>query len=84
MSTYNLAFVVSDFFSITNLENGHSINARSNVAQHANFALQIENKLFKKYEEIMNIPYKMSKMDLVAIPFFKYDAMENWGAIFFK
>lgn len=84
MSTYTLALFISEFSTRTNYKSGHSIHARPNVIQNTNFSFKIEDKIVKKFEEITEIPFGITKMDLVAIPFFTKDAMENWGAVFFK
>ena len=31
------------------------------------------------FEEIFGINYALDKMDMVAVPFFKWGGMENWG-----
>lgn len=85
MSTYLLAFVISDFSVISNNKNDHSLYARSNAIQGGRSALEFEDKIFKKYEEYTTIPFGINKMDLIAVPKMggKSKAMENWGAITF-
>ena len=36
------------------------------------------------YEKLFDVPYPLSKMDLVAIPDFEAGAMENWGLLLFR
>ena len=36
------------------------------------------------YEKLFDMPYPLSKMDLVAIPDFEAGAMENWGLLLFR
>lgn len=84
MSTYNLAFFMSNFSASSNHKNGHTIFARPNAIHNVEFAFKIEDQIFKKFEELTTIPYKFDKMDLVAVPKFLPSAMENWGLILFK
>ncbi|KAH1012977.1 hypothetical protein HUJ05_012037 [Dendroctonus ponderosae] len=79
MSTYLVAFVVSDFQNIS--KGSFSVWARPSALSQARFALEIAPLIFKYYEKFFGIEYPLPKVDLVAIPDFSAGAMENWGLI---
>ena len=84
MSSYLVAFVVSDFRFLTNADKNVSVWTRPNAIENAQFSLVAATKLLKLLEEFTGIPYTLPKMDLVAIPDFKAGAMENWGLVTFR
>jgi aminopeptidase N len=89
MSTYLIAFVISDFNFITN----RNIREPSELLQNvygqpnaiangeADFALEAGIKIMKKMEEYFGFPYTLPKMDQIGIPDFSAGAMENWGLV---
>lgn len=84
ISSYLLAFVVSDFASVTNAARNFSVFARPNAIQHADLALNAGEKLLKALEDFTNIPFAIRKMDQIAIPDFSAGAMENWGLVTYR
>ncbi|XP_061528117.1 endoplasmic reticulum aminopeptidase 1b [Phycodurus eques] len=82
MSTYLVAFIVSDFLSVSKMtKHGVKISVYA-VAEKINqtdFALDTAVKLLDFYDTYFNIPYPLPKQDLAAIPDFQAGAMENWG-----
>uniref|UniRef100_A0A8C4WJP9 Aminopeptidase n=1 Tax=Gopherus evgoodei TaxID=1825980 RepID=A0A8C4WJP9_9SAUR len=88
MSTYLTAFVVCDFDYITRTERGNEIRiwGRKEAIEngHADYALNITGPLFSFLEDLFNISYPLSKTDLVALPDFAANAMENWGLMTFQ
>ncbi|KAJ8982959.1 hypothetical protein NQ317_005276 [Molorchus minor] len=82
MSTYLVAFVVSDFESISN--GNFSIWARKSALGQAHYSLKIGPAILKYYEEFFGIDYPLPKLDMVAIPDFSAGAMENWGLITYR
>ncbi|XP_077378475.1 endoplasmic reticulum aminopeptidase 1b [Festucalex cinctus] len=82
MSTYLVAFVVSDFHSVSKTtQNGVKISVYA-VAEKLNqtdFALDAAVKLLDFFDDYFNFPYPLPKQDLAAIPDFQSGAMENWG-----
>ncbi|XP_076010299.1 endoplasmic reticulum aminopeptidase 1b [Genypterus blacodes] len=82
MSTYLVAFIVSDFLSVSRTtQHGVKISVYSvpeKIDQTA-FALDAAVKLLDFYDDYYDIPYPLPKQDLVAIPDFQSGAMENWG-----
>ncbi|KAM8960792.1 endoplasmic reticulum aminopeptidase 1 [Pelodytes ibericus] len=82
MSTYLVAFIISDFKSISQVTDHGikiSIYATPEKIDQGAYALQAAVKLLDFYEEYFNIPYPLPKQDLAAIPDFQSGAMENWG-----
>lgn len=82
MSTYLLAFIISDFEYLS-LEN-FRVWARADMLSSTQFARDFGPKILKYYEEFFSIPYPLKKTDFVALPDFAPDAMENWGILFFR
>ncbi|XP_050307887.1 membrane alanyl aminopeptidase-like [Anthonomus grandis grandis] len=90
MSTYLVAFIVSDF-TCTNgtliegsLSNQVCSTTKSNSTR--SFALEVAPKVIDHLNAYLNINYssRMTKLDQVAIPDFSAGAMENWGLITYR
>uniref|UniRef100_A0A8C5B8G9 Aminopeptidase n=1 Tax=Gadus morhua TaxID=8049 RepID=A0A8C5B8G9_GADMO len=82
MSTYLVAFIVSDFLSVSKTtQHGVKISvyASPEKIDQTSFALDAAVKLLDFYDDFFDIPYPLPKQDLVAIPDFQAGAMENWG-----
>ncbi|KAH0628103.1 hypothetical protein JD844_008826 [Phrynosoma platyrhinos] len=82
MSTYLVAFIISDFKSVSKMTTrGIKISVYSvpHKINQADYALDAAVKLLDFYEEYFSIPYPLPKQDLAAIPDFQSGAMENWG-----
>ncbi|CAH2105893.1 unnamed protein product [Euphydryas editha] len=91
MSTYLVAYVLSDFQSLEtsyvstdNITKTIRVWARPSFLPKANYALTITPKLLSYYEDLFGLPYALDKLDLIAIPDFSSGAMENWGLITFR
>lgn len=84
MSTYLLAFVVSDFKNKANKDNNFIVHARANAVQHADLAVEKGEKLLKALEEYTGVKFEIPKMDQAAIPDFAAGAMENWGLVLYR
>jgi aminopeptidase N len=91
MSTYLVAFLVSDFsyketsFRTQNgIEKVFRVWSRPDAIDQADYALQIGPKLVSFFEGYFDIEFPLPKIDLVAVPDFDNGAMENWGLIIFK
>lgn len=89
MSTYLVAFVISDF----EYKTGHAIDhnnvtfriwARKDALDQVDFAAEVGPKCLAYYEKFFNIDYPLPKQDMVAIPDFSAGAMENWGLITYR
>jgi aminopeptidase N len=84
MSTYLLAFLVSDFSRIYNKNMNFSVFARPNAIRYGNLSLNVGEKILNALEEFTGIPFKLNKMDQAAIPDFAAGAMENWGLVLYR
>uniref|UniRef100_A0A8C3JE15 Aminopeptidase n=1 Tax=Calidris pygmaea TaxID=425635 RepID=A0A8C3JE15_9CHAR len=82
MSTYLVAFIVSDFKSISKITSHGvqiSVYTAPDKIDQAEYALDAAVKLLDFYEDYFSIPYPLPKQDLAALPDFQSGAMENWG-----
>uniref|UniRef100_A0A671KU81 Aminopeptidase n=1 Tax=Sinocyclocheilus anshuiensis TaxID=1608454 RepID=A0A671KU81_9TELE len=87
MSTYLLAFVISEF---TNLRSPPEANIRIWGRREAiesgqgDYALSVTFPILKYLENYYNTTYPLSKSDQVALPDFAAGAMENWGLVTYR
>ncbi|XP_077419319.1 aminopeptidase N-like [Vanacampus margaritifer] len=89
MSTYLLAFIVSDFTYVeSNQMNDVQVRvwARRKAIDegHGNYALNVTGPILQFYEHYYNAPYPLPKSDQVALPDFHAGAMENWGLVTYR
>ncbi|KAL1491457.1 hypothetical protein ABEB36_012054 [Hypothenemus hampei] len=90
MSTYLVAYVVSDFHykeaEPTKDKNNVTFRiwCREDALQQVDFAKEVGPKALQFYEEFFNINYPLPKQDMIAIPDFSAGAMENWGLITYR
>ncbi|XP_014255315.1 aminopeptidase N-like [Cimex lectularius] len=82
MSTYLVAFVVSDFEHLS--QGTFHVWVRPEAIDQARYALDIGPKILQYFESYFQIPYPLQKMDMIALPDFAAGAMENWGLITFR
>ncbi|KAK6644232.1 hypothetical protein RUM43_000499 [Polyplax serrata] len=83
MSTYLVAFVVSDFSNITD-GNKFTVWTRDSAIGQAKYSLEIGPKILNYFEKYFGIDFPLPKVDMVALPDFAAGAMENWGLITFR
>ncbi|KAJ8681952.1 hypothetical protein QAD02_017744 [Eretmocerus hayati] len=84
MSTYLVAFIVSDFEALRS-ENGNvSVWVRKEAVQQSAYSLKIAPEILKHYENFFQIKFPLPKTDMVALPDFSAGAMENWGLITYR
>ena len=82
MSTYLVAFIVSDFKSTdSNIKYNFTAWARPNAIDNAAYSQTVGPQIVDYYEEYTGIEYKFPKIDQIAVPDFASGAMENWGLI---
>ncbi|XP_062276095.1 aminopeptidase N-like [Scomber scombrus] len=88
MSTYLLAFIVSEFGFINNTIDGVLIRifARKPAidAGQGDYALSKTGPILKFFETYYNSSYPLPKSDQIALPDFNAGAMENWGLITYR
>ncbi|XP_041031285.1 aminopeptidase N-like [Carcharodon carcharias] len=88
MSTYLLAFIVSDFEYLNEIANGTLIRiwARKQAIDEGqgNYALNVTGKILQFFESYYNITYPLPKSDQIALPDFNAGAMENWGLVTYR
>nr|AAC32754.1 aminopeptidase N [Pseudopleuronectes americanus] len=88
MSTYLLAFIVSEFTSINNTVDNVLIRifARKPAidAGQGAYALSKTGPILKFFEGYYNSSYPLPKSDQIALPDFNAGAMENWGLITYR
>lgn len=84
MSTYLVAFIVSDFKSLTSEDGKFRVWSKSGVIHTGKFAHEIGQRELKELEDYTGIKETMKKMDNFAIPQFRAGAMENWGIVTYR
>lgn len=87
MSTYLLAFIVSQFNHTEALERQTVYARPQEIAEgKGQYALETGEKVLKGIEEFLSVNYSLEKMDQAAIPnnYFAAGAMENWGLVTYR
>ncbi|KAM9366567.1 aminopeptidase Ey-like [Symphorus nematophorus] len=89
MSTYLLAFVVSDFTYIRSNPDAEvliRIWARKKAIEEkqGDYALEKTGPILAFFEDYYKSPYPLKKSDQIALPDFSAGAMENWGLITYR
>lgn len=83
MSSYLLAFIVSEFSIRENVQKTFNVYSRPKAYAQTEYSFNIGQKLLAKYDEILGYKYNsvpaMTKMSMAALPDFDLGAMENWG-----
>lgn len=85
MSTYLIAFIVSEFSIRENLQKTFNVYARPKAFAQTEYSFDVGQKLLSKFDELFDYKYasvpQMTKMSMAALPDFDAGAMENWGMI---
>ncbi|RZB41451.1 aminopeptidase N, partial [Asbolus verrucosus] len=84
MSTYLVAFVVSDLQGYGSSDKLMKVWSRRHLISETTYAAEFAPKVLRFFENYFNITFPLPKIDIVAIPDFGYNAMENWGLITFR
>ncbi|XP_061450868.1 aminopeptidase N [Rhineura floridana] len=88
MSTYLLAFIVSQFDFVEDHQGDTLIRiwGRPNAIAEGqgDYALNVTGPILRFFEKHYNTSYPLSKSDQVALPDFNAGAMENWGLVTYR
>ncbi|XP_042891875.1 aminopeptidase N-like [Penaeus japonicus] len=87
MSTYLVAFVVSDFAHVNSTEIEHVVLrvwARPEAIDQAEYANEVGPKILSFFEEYFNLSFPLPKLDMIAVPELSFGGMENWGLITYR
>ncbi|NXR54813.1 AMPN Aminopeptidase, partial [Hippolais icterina] len=88
MSTYLLAFIVSQFTHVQNDSEGTLIRIWGRPAAiregQGNYSLSVTGSILKFFEDHYNTSYPLPKSDQVGLPDFNAGAMENWGLVTYR
>ncbi|XP_065544673.1 aminopeptidase N [Lathamus discolor] len=88
MSTYLLAFIVSQFTYVQNVSENVLIRIWGRPAAIAEgqgeYALQVTGPILNFFERHYNTAYPLPKSDQVGLPDFNAGAMENWGLVTYR
>jgi len=88
MSSYLVAFVVSDFVFRKSEATSNGVEfriwSRQGAYSQTEWASQIGPKILSYYENYFNTSFPLPKQDMIAIPDFSAGAMENWGLITYR
>lgn len=83
MSTYLLAFIVSEFTVRENVQRTFNVYSRPKVFAQTEYSFNIGQQLLAKYDEIFDYKYYsvpgITKLSMAALPDFNSGGMENWG-----
>ncbi|XP_011865488.1 PREDICTED: uncharacterized protein LOC105560735 [Vollenhovia emeryi] len=84
MSTYLVAFVVSDYVRVPNADETLNMWCRAALAPYSKFAQEVAQKAREILIEYTNSTYQVPKVDHLAVPELTAGAMENWGLIIYR
>lgn len=90
MSTYLVAFVISDFTFTevtTELAAGKKnirLWSRKSTEDQRSYDLEIAKRSLNYFENMFGQEYPIPKMDLIALPAASSTSMENWGLLTFR
>ncbi|XP_055523956.1 aminopeptidase N-like isoform X2 [Wyeomyia smithii] len=84
MSSYLLAFVVSDYKTLSSENDIIKVYAPETEVQHTTYAKNFAVKSMESLESLFGRKFQLPKVDLVPIPDFNRGAIENWGLITFR
>nr|XP_033775373.1 aminopeptidase Ey-like isoform X2 [Geotrypetes seraphini] len=88
MSTYLLAFIVSDFNYVEQVNSVPEIKIwarkKAIMENQGDYACNVTGKILNYFEYYYTVPYPLPKSDQIALPDFNAGAMENWGLITYR
>lgn len=90
MSTYLIAFMVSDYHSLEQFNNSifYRTFGRAEFISRGdgNYSLSVAQNAINHMRDFTNIAYRLDTMDQVPVPneYYKIGAMENWGMVTYR
>ncbi|XP_043485217.1 aminopeptidase Q-like [Leptopilina heterotoma] len=85
LSTYTLAFAVSDFKNVTNKFGNYTVWASRTVSDKSiEYGFNVGLKAFDAMETFLGVPYSLPKIDIFLAHEFEMSGMENYGLIIIK
>jgi aminopeptidase N len=87
MSTYLIAFVISDFdMRVKTIANNVQLRvfSRPEQIQNTAFGLETAESALEHFESSFETKYELEKLDQVALPVFNAGGMENYGIVFYR
>lgn len=87
MSTYLVAFLVSDFVGRYDEDGTFAVISRPEFYEKTEQSFEIGQNVLHAYEELFGIKYKDMGNELfqmATVPTFTHNGMENWGLILYK
>lgn len=81
MTTYLLAFIISDLKNISNAPGHfpHRFFTQEKLLDAADYGLLHGESALSTLQNYVNVNYSLPKMDQVVVPNLAFPAMENWG-----
>ncbi|XP_061390811.1 LOW QUALITY PROTEIN: aminopeptidase N-like [Musca vetustissima] len=88
MPTYLVAYSINDFFATKSEENIGETEFRvwspKDKSVHCDDDAELSRKILKYFEEILQLPNPLKKIDQIAIPNYPNEGMENWGLVVYN
>ena len=84
MATYTLAWMVSELQPVSNRDGSFRSFAQPGRRHELAASQDIGPQVLQVMARFTGVPYKLDKMDQVAVPDHNFGAMENWGLVTYR
>ena len=84
MSTYLLAFIVSDFHCLYEVNDNVNVCSRKELLPYLKHSRHVSKRALILLENYMDYKFNLPKMDQFAVPDATMGATENWGLIIYR